>query len=136
MNSAVAARLGVIERFRLEYDGPGTAGGCGEYAIALNARLCGAGQYWGAVNTRLWRMGVEALQHVALMVDGRLYDHDGEIKDPEIFIAWGQLDPEDDVAEAFGLSYEECHEAAMVNLSALWGHEAEDMIRRWTDGAP
>ena len=70
-----------IIEFIEQYDGSGFGGDCGIFAIKLNKFLGNIGEYYAAINTQIWTLGEYWLGHVGLMIDGSLYDVDGEVDD-------------------------------------------------------
>jgi hypothetical protein len=113
------------------YENSGFAGDCGVFSIKLREYL-GYGEYYAAINPRIWELGEYWLGHVALMVDNTLYDVDGEIEDLERFKSWGQVDIDSNEADLYNLTEDECYESEIVNISHLWGNRVEDMIKEYT----
>jgi len=111
-----------------KYDGSGMGGDCGLFAIKLNNYLGNIGEYYAAINSQIWELGEYWLGHVGLMVDGSLYDIEGEVEDLEIFKSWGQVDEDGNEADLYNLSPEECYESEIINISEIWGNSVEDMI--------
>lgn len=110
------------------YEGEGFGGRCGKFAIDLNHFLGNIGIYYGAINKRIWELGEYWIGHVALEVDGTLYDIDGEISDLERFKSWGCVDEYSNEQELYNLSADECYESEIVNLTNLWGDRVEEKI--------
>lgn len=117
-----------IIEFIEQYDGSGFGGDCGIFAIKLNKFLGNIGEYYAAINPQIWALGEYWLGHVGLMIDGSLYDADGEVDDLERFKSWGQVDEDGNEAELYNLTPDECYESEVINISDLWGGEVENNI--------
>jgi len=122
-----------IKSFIEKYQGSGFSGDCGNFAIALNHHLGNIGKYFAGINTKLWDLNVYFLGHVALKVNGVLYDING-VLDEEVLKSWGQVDECGDEQSMYNLTVEECYETEIVDLYALWGTKVENKIKYYTNG--
>ena len=71
------------------------------------------------------------MSHVGLKIDGKIYDITGEITEEELK-EWGKIPEGDDSGEIWDFDAEDYNSAEVVNLSELWGEEAERKIKEWT----
>lgn len=118
--------------FISSYSGSGFSGNCGKFAIALNNRLGGIGVFVGAINSKIWECGDYSISHVALLVDGKLYDVNGIIN-RRSFKAWGVEDEGSDCADLYGMNKRDLCRTEIVDLSKLWGDEVERKVLKWTN---
>lgn len=110
------ATIDLLHKFRSTYEGTGFSGDCFHFAYAFNQFLGGVGTYVAATNAYLNAQGVDFYGHVALKVNGVLYDFDGVI-DEEDLLAWGMLDP-DEAKDIYNCTDEDCEIAELVELDA------------------
>jgi|TARA_R110000787_G_scaffold336_8_gene1225 hypothetical protein len=120
-----------IEAIKNEYSRTGLDGDCGLFSIFLNEKLNYRGEYWAGINSRIWDLGEYWLSHVGLKIDGKIYDITGEITEEELK-EWGKIPEGDDSGEIWDFDAEDYNSAEVVNLSELWGEEAERKIKEWT----
>ncbi len=130
ISSNLDAKIAV---FTKAYAHSGFGGDCGNFAIELNKYLGDIGEYMAGINTYLWELGEEYLGHVALKVEGRLFDANGEI-DYETLKYYGKIEGGDGTDELFNMSEEDCDGAEVINLSEIKGEAAEEHIIDWTSG--
>lgn len=115
----------------LTKENSGQSGDCGTFAIALKKKL-GYGNYVAGINSALWELGDYFLGHVALDINGVLYDSSGIITE-QTLKTYAELDPNGDEADLYNLSAEDCFNTEVVNLTELWGNRVEKDIIKWTN---
>jgi len=107
---------------------PAGGGECGETAIAINRVLFGGkGEYVAVANKYLFEQKNRFAGHVGVRVGDDVWDAEGVWEnepEPEDFLAWGMLDPED---PDYGFPTEE-DAYEVVLLDGLTEDEVRDLL--------